>query len=636
MEFEKSIFKFVLFIVGIASFIVASFLILNDFVGVWISGVINSDLESFPFSVLVFLLLTFDVLLPVPSSIVSVAASSILGLVNGAFVIWLGMMAGSFFGYWVGYRCNKAFVHRVLGEREFKRAEMLVSRFGTGMLVAMRAVPVLAETSVILAGMTGMQRRPFILATAFSNAGVACAYGYIGSMAQQQSSLLILIAGSVLFAVAGFVLYSVVKHFTTGKDSCPLPAGSGAGGLVTGQLYTNQAVIQAGFDIHYQYPVVFTRDLFSPENKSLQNIILPKASRNTGVIVFVDAGVMTAWPGITQKIEHYFQAVCDTIPVLSVVAVPGGEPCKTRVQVEKMQQVMLRQGVDRHCFVLAIGGGAVLDTVGFAAASFHRGVHLIRLPTTVLAQNDAGVGVKNGINDQQKKNLIGAFQPPLAVLNDYDFLTTLSERDRRAGLAEAVKVAAIRDQALFEWMEAHADALAQAEPEAMAYSIRECARLHLNQITQGGDPFEYGEARPLDFGHWSAHRMESLVKYALRHGEAVAIGIALDTEYAVRAGMLSAKQGARVCHLLHRLGFQLWHPVLQQLGDNGEAAFLEGLEEFRQHLGGALCVTLLTDIGAAIEVNTMNKALLLEARDALAQRYGAAADTQLTDAGPVC
>ncbi|MCV6590997.1 MAG: 3-dehydroquinate synthase [Marinobacterium sp.] len=586
-------------------------------------------------------LLTFDVLLPVPSSLVSVAASSLLGLFSGALVIWVGMMAGSLFGYWVGARCNRIFLYKILGEREYSRAEAMMGRFGSGMLITMRAVPILAETSVILAGMAGMQKGRFLLAVTLSNTGVACAYGYIGATAQQESSMLILIAGSVLFAGAGFLLNTWMQHLYSekapenGSETVTADSDVGDKTLALEPQWSAQ-VIKAGFDIHYHYPVIFTRAIFASDNDCIRNLLLPRASSGAGVIVFVDEGVMTAQSSLPEQIAHYFQSCCPSIPVFSIEVVPGGEPCKTRQQIERMQRSMLMYGVDRHCFVFAIGGGAVLDAVGFAAASFHRGVNLVRLPTTVLAQNDAGVGVKNGINDQQKKNLIGAFQPPLAVINDQDFLLTLSQRDKRAGLAEAVKVAAIRDQALFEWMEEHADALAHAEPAALAYSIRECARLHLNQIVQGGDPFEYGTARPLDFGHWSAHRMESLVNYQLRHGEAVAIGIALDTEYAVRAGMLCADKGARVCNLLYQLGFQLWHPVLKQQRENGEAAFLEGLEEFRQHLGGTLCITLLTDIGLATEVNSMDRALLLDARDALARRYAVSAGEQTTEAEPVC
>ena len=198
--------------------------------------------------------------------------------------------------------------------------------------------------------------------------------------------------------------------------------------------------------------------------------------------------------------------------------------------------------IDRHSFVLAIGGGALLDVVGFAAATLHRGVRLVRMPTTVLAQNDAGVGVKNGINAFGAKNLLGTFAPPFAVINDSRFLSTLDRRDQIAGMAEAVKVALIRDRGFFAWISAHADALAAFAPDAVDHLIQRCAELHLQHIACGGDPFEQGSARPLDFGHWAAHKLEMLTGHAVRHGEAVAIGIALDCGYSVEAGHLDDEE----------------------------------------------------------------------------------------------
>ena len=163
------------------------------------------------------------------------------------------------------------------------------------------------------------------------------------------------------------------------------------------------------------------------------------------------------------------------------------------------------------------------------------------------------------------KNFVGTFAPPFAVLNDFDLLDSLPPREKIAGMAEAVKVALIRDPEFFHWLERNCDALANFEPDAMAYMIRRCAELHMHQIAHGGDPFETGSARPLDFGHWSAHKLESLTHYHVRHGEAVAIGIALDTRYSVLAGLLPEGDEERVCFLLEDLGFQLWHPALRTL-----------------------------------------------------------------------
>jgi 3-dehydroquinate synthase len=270
--------------------------------------------------------------------------------------------------------------------------------------------------------------------------------------------------------------------------------------------------------------------------------------------------------------------------------------------------------------VIAIGGGAVLDAVGLVAAVTHRGVRLIRVPTTVLAQDDSGVGVKNGVNLYGVKNFCGTFAPPFAVLNDMDLLTPLSERDKIAGMAEAVKVALIRDGGFFAWLERNADDLVTFERPALAQMIRRCAELHMHQIARGGDPFETGSARPLDYGHWSAHKLESMTKHHVRHGEAVAIGVALDARYSVLAGLLAEGQEARICALLEHLGFRLWHPALEATRPDGSLAVFEGLREFREHLGGELTVTLLEDIGSGTEVHAIDETRMLAAITWLKER----------------
>jgi 3-dehydroquinate synthase len=277
--------------------------------------------------------------------------------------------------------------------------------------------------------------------------------------------------------------------------------------------------------------------------------------------------------------------------------------------------------MDRQACVIAIGGGAMLDTVGYAAALVHRGVRLVRLPTTVLAQNDAGVGVKNGINAFGAKNFLGTFAPPYAVINDSKWLDTLPQRDIRAGLAEAVKVAAIRDPAFFDWLEVNAAGLSQCGP-LLDESIRRAALLHLEHIRSGGDPFERGSARPLDYGHWAAHKLETLSGHELRHGEAVAIGMALDASYAHRAGLLDQRSHDRLLGVIAGLGLPLYHPALDEI-DAGRRRILAGLEEFREHLGGALSVTLLRSIGDAVEVHAMEPQHIEAAIDSLRERAGA-------------
>lgn len=387
------------------------------------------------------------------------------------------------------------------------------------------------------------------------------------------------------------------------------------------------------FAVPFYYRVCFTEGVFRADNSTfMRELTRLEMAKRHRFVVFVDEGVASTMPGLCADIANYADAWPD---VLQLVAAPeviaGGEEIKNDPGlVARLQRRMLELGMDRHSFVVGIGGGAFLDMIGYVAATTHRGLRMVRIPTTVLSQNDSGVGVKTGVNAYGSKNLLGVFAPPFSVINDSDFLETLDDRDRRAGMAEAVKVALIRDGAFFAALEANADRLAAFERGAVAHLIRRCAELHMRQIAFGGDPFETGSARPLDFGHWSAHKLESLSGNEVRHGEAVAIGIALDTRYSVRKGLLAEGNDERVCRLLERLGFRLWHSALEGRDSDGELSILAGLEEFREHLGGQLTITLLTGIGTGHEVNEMDTALIEECLDWLKARDAVSREPALT------
>lgn len=370
------------------------------------------------------------------------------------------------------------------------------------------------------------------------------------------------------------------------------------------------------FTVAYEYPVLFTRGLFRPENPALAATIARlEPERRHRCLVFLDDGLLQVRPGLADEIRAYAAHHRERIELVAPpLTVPGGEKIKNDLfHIEWMMGLVYDHRLDRHAFIMAVGGGAVLDAVGLVAATSHRGIRLVRVPTTVLAQNDSGVGVKNAVNLRGSKNFVGTFAPPFAVLNDLDFVDLLPAREKIAGMAEAVKVALIRDRTFFEWLERNTNALAAFEPEAMAWMIRRCAELHMRQIAQGGDPFETGSARPLDFGHWAAHKLESLTRHHLRHGEAVAIGIALDTRYSVLAGLLEPGAEERVAALLELLGFRLWNPALEARLPDGSLALLQGLREFREHLGGELTVTLLAELGVGVEVHSMDERLIAEA-----------------------
>ena len=389
---------------------------------------------------------------------------------------------------------------------------------------------------------------------------------------------------------------------------------------------SNNAVHWQRFSVPFEYPVVFTRGLFQPENPAfVEAIARREPDRAHRLLVFVDQGLLDADPELPGRIERFCDAHRDRLDLVAPPrAVIGGERIKSELtHIEAVQDAIHAQRIDRHSCVVAIGGGAVLDAVGLAAATVHRGVRHVRVPTTVLAQNDSGVGVKNGVNLKGIKNFVGSFAPPWAVLNDFDFLDRLPARERRAGIAEAVKVALIRDGAFFEWLEANADGLFTFVPAVEERMIRRSAELHMHQIAHGGDPFETGSARPLDYGHWSAHRLESLTRGHVRHGEAVALGVALDARYSVLTGLLDEPACERIVVLLEHLGFDLWHPALGRLGPDGQPAIMRGLEEFREHLGGELTVTLLAGIGRGVEVNSIDERLMRAAADWLKARAGA-------------
>jgi 3-dehydroquinate synthase len=363
------------------------------------------------------------------------------------------------------------------------------------------------------------------------------------------------------------------------------------------------------FQVPFEYPVYFSEAVFAETNPTLVEALSRlEPTRRHRVFVIVDGGLDAAVPNFAARIRGYFDAHAARLELAGdPLVIAGGEACKNDPRlIPSLLQRFAELKLDRQSFCLIIGGGAVLDAAGFAAATAHRGIRVVRVPSTVLGQNDAGIGVKNGVNAFGAKNFIGSFAPPFAVVNDLTLLDSLPRRDRIAGIAEAVKVALIRDAPFFDWLCEHGAELSRFESAATGAMIRRAAALHLQQISGGGDPFEAGSARPLDFGHWAAHKLEGLSGYQLRHGEAVAIGIALDSRYSFEVGLLPEAHLERIVALLILLGFRLFHPALEALDADGELSVLNGLQEFREHLGGELSITLLTDIGRGVDVHEMS------------------------------
>lgn len=365
--------------------------------------------------------------------------------------------------------------------------------------------------------------------------------------------------------------------------------------------------------------IEFTRDLFSPVNSVLSDVVSKSgSSESSKFIVFVDGGVVGGKQNLLREIESWFNAKDGELELVdSPFVLPGAEACKNDWSlIPEIWEKMNRNSIDRHSYVLAIGGGAFLDMVGFAASTAHRGVRLVRVPTTSLSQGDGGVGVKNGINYFGKKNWVGSFSVPFAVINDFAFLESLDDASRRAGIIEAIKVALVRNKKFFVEIEKLSDRLFKLEQAALEYVIQRSAEEHVDHISTSGDPYELGSARPLDFGHWVAHKLEQISAFRIGHGEAVAVGLAVDLIYSKRVGIISKDDCDRILNLIRSTGFNIYDPELSRI-EAGRSVILQGLEEFREHLGGILTITLVPEIGRKIEVNDMDETEILASIDEL-------------------
>lgn len=382
----------------------------------------------------------------------------------------------------------------------------------------------------------------------------------------------------------------------------------------------------ATFSVDYCYRFRSTTSAFATDNPTLHEVFDDADGMPARALVFVDQGLYEAQPDLAKRIEAYAAANADQIDLVEPPhPVPGGESSKNKRAIfDDVLTHIHAAALCRRSYVVVVGGGAVLDVVGFAAATAHRGVRLIRLPSTTLSQADSGVGVKNGLNAFGKKNYWGSFSVPWAVINDAHLLATLSDRDWRSGFSETVKVALIKDRAFFDHICAVATRIAARALSVATPVIDRACQLHFEHIVDGGDPLELTVARPLDFGHWAAHKLEQMTNFRLHHGEAVAIGLALDVTYAARLGLLPWQQVSTIFTCLRNLGFCLYDEALTD-----RAMLWAGLDEFREHLGGKLAIPVVDAIGHSIVVPEIDRAQMSAAIDHLAEQDGKAGDYRL-------
>ena len=360
------------------------------------------------------------------------------------------------------------------------------------------------------------------------------------------------------------------------------------------------------YDIRFEVPQIqrlrFTENVFCDDFEVLSALIETSGPAAAKVQIWVDSALKAPQGARLSQLQARLEEEAHIDLVGEIQYVPGGEGVKRDPRIiEQILSAFNSAGLDRRSYVLVIGGGAVLDAVGFAAATAHRGLRLIRIPTTTLAQGDSGVGVKNAINYFDKKNWLGTFATPWAVINDTMILDTLSDRDFRCGFSEAVKVSLLKSAEQFNFLVNNASRIRGRDPATTQQALKDSILWHLHHITRGGDPFEAEMARPLDFGHWSAHKLEPMSGYSLRHGEAVSIGVALDCLYSSRVYNLSREDARRVVGCLADIGLPTSHPLLAE-----KNALFEGLEEFRQHLGGELTITMIDQPGTPLDVHEID------------------------------
>ncbi|GAL83250.1 3-dehydroquinate synthase [Sporocytophaga myxococcoides] len=360
--------------------------------------------------------------------------------------------------------------------------------------------------------------------------------------------------------------------------------------------------LQQSFLVPFTYSVFFTEDIFEERNHILKGLI--NKSPDEKVLVIYDENVLCKSDNLLADTNQYFEK---NLPgqLTEVMILPGGEAIKNETgRVNEILEAIERGKLSRHSYIIVVGGGALLDLAGYAASIAHRGIRLIRIPTTVLAQNDSGVGVKNSVNYFNKKNFLGCFAPPYAVINDRKFLMTLEQRDWIAGIAEAIKVSLIKDEEFFYFILSNASSLVAKDQDIMQELIYRCAELHMQHIG-GDDPFERGSSRPLDFGHWAAHKLEQMDMYQIRHGEAVAVGIVLDVTISYLRNYISQKSWYQIFDCINQCGFKDIIATYLPFLITNYLELEKGLHEFREHLGGKLTIMLLAAIGKGIEVGTI-------------------------------
>ena len=349
------------------------------------------------------------------------------------------------------------------------------------------------------------------------------------------------------------------------------------------------------------YEVLVERGLLRSASACLQHVI-PSHAR---VFLVSSEPILKLWG--SPLIESFAQAGRP----LAVLEMADGETSKRMASVEKLAAKMVSLGADRRSVVIALGGGVVGDVAGFLASIFMRGIPVIQLPTTLVAQVDSAIGGKTGVNLVSGKNLIGTFHQPLAVLADPEVLSTLPDREYRSGLFEAMKYGVIRNQQIFELMETHREDLLRRDGELLERLIVECVKVKADVVS--ADEREGGERRVLNFGHTIGHALESATKYKhFLHGEAVGWGMVAATLIGKRLDITDTNTAQRIIAMVLAYG------SLPSVEVNGKR-ILKLLQSDKKTMGGVPHFILPTAIGKVDVVNTVPGRAVIEAAEEISQ-----------------
>jgi 3-dehydroquinate synthase len=285
--------------------------------------------------------------------------------------------------------------------------------------------------------------------------------------------------------------------------------------------------------------------------------------------------------------------------------VPDGEEAKSWSAAEELIGELLEQGLDRHSVVIAFGGGAVGDLSGFVASIFLRGVSLVQVPTTLLAQVDSSLGGKTAVNHPKGKNLIGSFHQPSLVVSDPEVLLTLPKRELLSGLGEVVKHGVIADRGLFEFVEADAERLVQACPDALAHVVRRSVAIK-GRLVELDEHDNKGVRAILNYGHTAGHALEITSNLELRHGEAVALGMMIASRISEKVGLMGNLDVERQRSLLEELGFEMEPPL------SDPSMIVEAMHRDKKAEAGTIRFVLPTGIGDPPVLRAVSEHLIIQ------------------------